>query len=89
MVYAVSSYVLGALVFPFVFSFVEGWPFAKPRLDGEDTFFVALGCVFWPVVAAFWLLCCWWCCMSWLGTKARKFADARWADIRGWAHEQP
>ena len=46
----VTVYAIGFLVTPFVWSLIDGWPFAKPRIDGCDggaTFFIAL---FWPLV---------------------------------------
>lgn len=65
-------YGIGFLVTPFVWSLIDGWPFAKPRLDGLDMsamFFIAL---FWPVT----LVCCglyiWWVFCSAIGAKMHK-----------------
>jgi hypothetical protein len=70
--YVAIVYAAGFLVAPFVGSLINGWPFARPRLDSLDTgatFFIAL---FWPIVLVSWGLYVWWVLCSSAGAKAHE-----------------
>lgn len=70
--FVVTVYAIGFLVTPFVWSLFDGWPFAKPRIDGCDgstIFFIAL---FWPLVLAICGLYTWWVLCSVAGTEAHE-----------------
>lgn len=82
-----ALYALGVLATPFFWSFIDGWPFVEPRcMDMGDSFMFLFVCLFWPVALTLWLMFAWWCATSWLGSRARRFANRKWADIKGWAH---
>lgn len=67
----ISVYIVGFLMFPFFYSFVDGWPFASPRIAADDALIMSLLGALWPVAAFVWLMATWWCGVSWLGTSAR------------------
>ena len=68
----VTVYAIGFLVAPFLCSLVDGWPFAKARVDECDgcaVFFLAL---VWPLVLVVWGLYVWWTLSSSAGAKAHE-----------------
>lgn len=68
----IIAYAIGFLVTPFVWSLIDGWPFAKPRIDGCDggaVFFIAL---FWPLVLVICGLYVWWTLSSFVGAEAHE-----------------
>ena len=68
----VTVYAIGFLVTPFFWSLLDGWPFAKPRIDGctgGTIFFFALA---WPLVFVSCGLYGWWALCSAAGTKAHE-----------------
>lgn len=67
-----TVYVVGFIVFPFLWSAVDGWPFVKPRITADDAFFTFLLATTWPVCTVAWLVAAWWIAASWLGVKVHK-----------------